>query len=313
MKYETSFSSFPMKKVTLSALAALALALHAGPAANAAVPASSAQPSAVGSSTASNQVYNQFESLLKKGRQVEAIKYLNANIAKVSRQQATLMVLHLENELVKVHSGAINVLSDPKWQAEIDSVYKPGDTFMSVLYKVKDWNLRSALKNLSEMNYRLETSEGLYYPVIRYAAFQKYGKYVAADIKAYIDIMTVETEKAAAKDGAIAIGYQELANRALAQERFIASYPGSNRASQVKSLFKNYKAMTFYGLNNTPLFHYDTKKMQPNAIKGYELILQANKGKTSGYLKLLQQFMEVAKDNGYKLTPEVDKFRKANV
>ncbi|ANE45679.1 hypothetical protein SY83_04480 [Paenibacillus swuensis] len=305
--------SFPVQKVALSALAVLTLALQVGPVASTSAAASDAQPVAVTSAAASNQVYNKFEALLKKGQLQQAIDYLDANIGKASKYQATIMVLHLENALVKALPGRVDKLAKPEWQTEISKVYRPGDSFQTVANKVKNSSLRTALKDASEMNYRLETAEGFYFPVVRYAAFQKYGNYITADIKTYLDIMTAESEKAVAKDAALLLGYQELANRALAQERFVTMYPSSNRTAQVKNLLHNYKTMTFYGLNNTPLFDYETKTMQANAKKGYTLILQANKGKSSGYLKLLQQFMDVVAEHDYKLTPEVEKFRKVNV
>ena len=53
--------------------------------------------------------------------------------------------------------------------------------------------------------------------------------------------------------------------------------------------------------------------MQPNAIKGYNLILERNTGAKSDYLSILVKFMAAAKAHDYKLTPEVTAFRKANV
>lgn len=55
-----------------------------------------------------------------------------------------------------------------------------------------------------------------------------------------------------------------------AQETFLSQYPHSNRAQAVKKLYELYSFYTFYGTNNTPLFIYETKKIQPNAKKGYQ-------------------------------------------
>jgi hypothetical protein len=125
--------------------------------------------------------------------------------------------------------------------------------------------------------------------------------------------MTVESDQASVKDAGLVIGYQQLVNRALTQERFVQQFPKSNRTAQVRSLFDNYKIYTFYGTNNTPLFDYESKKMQPNAIKGYTALLQYTKTGNSPYLNLLRKFMDLAADNDYKLTKEVEKFRSTNV
>ena len=108
-----------------------------------------------------------------------------------------------------------------------------------------------------------------------------------------MDIMTVESEKANVKDAGliIAIGIGSVA--AVAQERFVKQFPASNRTAQVDQLFNNYKILTFYGVNNTPLFDYETKIIQPNAKKGYNLILQWNKPENSPYLTTLEKFMKL--------------------
>lgn len=306
------------KSLTFAALAAMTLTLQAGTAQAAPMiskPAQYAAQAAIAvNSTSSKQVFNKYITLLQvKGQLPRAIAYLNEHIDEVSAYQASLMVLRLENAIVGVLPSFESRIAKDSIQTGINKVYKIGDSFADVISHTQDKKLKSLLQEASNNGLKLETAEGFYFPVVDYKGFQKYRAYTGADVKAYIDIMTVESEQPNVKDGGLMIGYQELATRTLSQESFINQFPSSNRTAKIKTLFNNYKILTFYGVNNTPLFDYDNNKMQPNAIKGYNLILERNTGAKSGYLSLLEKFMTAAKAHDYKLTPELTAFRKANI
>ncbi|UVI27571.1 hypothetical protein [Paenibacillus spongiae] len=305
------------KSFALAALAALTFTLQAGPAAAAgtesAQPQGSFNQTAAVNSTSADKVINQYEALLKQGKLPKAFSYLNEHIDEVTKYQAMILVLHLENAVKKALPSMVDRIGKTSVQTQINKVYKIGDSFADVIKRTNDKSLKALLQEAADSGFKLETAEGFYFPVVRYAALQKFNPYVTDDIKAYMDIMTVESEKASVKDAGLMIGYQELVNRALSQERFVKQFPSSNRIAQVKQLFQSYKILTFYGVNNTPLFDYDTKVIQPNAKKGYGLILKWNDTKSSPYLTTLQKFMNLLADQNDKLTEEVEKFRKANV
>lgn len=306
------------KSLTFAALAAMTLTLQAEAAQAAPMiskPAQYAAQAAVTvNSTSSNQVFNKYITLLQvKGQLPTAIAYLNKHIDEVSAYQASLMVLRLENAVVGVLPSFESRMAKDSIQSAINKVYKINASFADVISHTRDKKLKSLLQEASNNGLKLETAEGFYFPVVDYKGFQKYRAYTGADVKAYIDIMTVESEQANVKDAGLMIGYQQLATRTLSQERFIKQFPSSNRTAKIKTLFNNYKILTFYGVNNTPLFDYENNKMQPNAIIGYNLILERNKGAGSDYLSILEKFMAAAKAHDYKLTPEVTAFRKANI
>ncbi|MFC5650295.1 hypothetical protein ACFPYJ_14385 [Paenibacillus solisilvae] len=312
--------TMPTKTFTFATLAALTLALQAGTAGAAAAPAAKPAPYAAAASAgavnsaASNQIFNKYITLLQvKGQLPRAIAFLDTHIDEVSAYQASIMVLRLENAIVAGLPSFESGIAKPSIQTGINKVYKWKDSFADIISKTKDKKLKALLQEADNNGLKLETAEGFYFPVVDYKGFQKYRAYVGADVKAYIDIMTVEAEEPKVKDAGLMIGYQEIANRTLSQERFVKQFPSSNRAAKIKNLLHSYKILTFYGVNNSPLFDYDNNKMQPNAIKGYNMILERNKGTKSEYLFLLQQFMDLAKAHDYKLTDEVTAFRKAKL
>ena len=163
----------------------------------------------------------------------------------------------------------------PNVQDQMMKIYKWNDSFTQLMSCTKDKSLRSLLQQARDSGYRLVTIEGSLYPIMNYAAFEKYTSYVNQDIKQYIRIMAVETSNIASEDGALMIGYQDMLNRALNQEWFLNDFPKSNRKNQIQMLMNEYTLYTFYGLDNTPLFDYDTNVMVPNAQKVTKLSYSA--------------------------------------
>ena len=262
----------------------------------------------------STTIYKTFQSILyKKNGLPAADTYLESHINQVTTHHATLIVLQLENARNKALTAMTDRLLVPNVQDKMIKAYKWNDSFTQLMSRTNDTSLRALLQQARDSGYRLVMLEGSLYPIMNYMAFQKYISYVKPDIKQYINIMAVETSNLAADDGALVIGYQEILNRALNQERFLNEYPKSNRVQQVKNLMNNYTLYTFYGLNNTPLFDYETNKMTTNAQKGYKAVLQRNSSEDSAFLTKLEKFMDIVTEAKFEKTATVEKWLEQNV
>ncbi|MHA6533760.1 hypothetical protein [Paenibacillus sp. BAC0078] len=311
-----------MKKIhtILSIAIAAAVGLQSGLAGHVLAEGSGSSPggaSAAGSKAASvvtgshaDAVYKTALTLLASSAKLpEAIQYLNSNIYAVTPYQATILTLKLEN----LHKAALKAweskFSSSITQRKLTSVYKAGISMAKLAESTEDVSLRSLLKSAGESGYKLETAEGSFFPVIDYAAYRKYKLYVTSDIRDYISIMGTEADLPSSKDNGLIISWGDVAARALAQEQFIQSYPKSNRISAVKALYSMYVINTFYGQNNTPLFHYDNLEMDLEAQKAYSGILTKNTG-SSPFLQKLEGFMKLMKENDYKLDDGVKQYLK---
>lgn len=260
-------------------------------------------------------VYNEtLKLLVTSGKLPEGIHYLNSNIYAVTPYQASLMTLRLEN----LHKLRLPVwtskFSSSDIQRKLASIYKEGISMAKLAESTEDISLSTLLKSAGESGYKLETAEGSFFPVIDYSTYSKYKLYVTDDIRDYITIMAVESELPSSKDNGLIISWNDVAARALTHEQYIHAYPKSNRITAVKSLYSTYVADTFYGQNNTPLFHYDNHQMDLEAQKAYDAILAKEEGNsTSLFLKKLEGFMKLLKDNGYKLDTGVEQYLKSEV
>jgi hypothetical protein len=307
--------SFQNKGVrTLLTATAIAMLLQTAVAPVAGIASAAPATNTKVTSAASSAIYKSSQTMLyKKNGLPAADRYLESKISQVTPYHATLMVLQLENARFKALDAITDRMLVPNVQDQMQKMYKWNDSFTQLMSRTKDKNLRSLLQQARDSGYRLTAIEGSLYPIMNYAAFDKYTSYVNKDIKQYIRIMAVETNNISTEDGGLMIGYQEMLNRALNQEQFLKDFPDSNRKNRVQMLMNEYTLYTFYGLDNTPLFDYDTNIMDANAQKGYKAVLQRTASEDSDFVKKLDAFMNVVAESKFEKTEAVDKWLEQNV
>ncbi|MDO7786206.1 hypothetical protein [Desulforamulus aquiferis] len=251
-----------------------------------------------------NAIMNDFNSLVQKDSAVDEIaNFINNNISDVSKEDASRMVDKFEIIHKKNLSQLENMFFEDSVQNKINLEYKA----IIAQTDIKDAELKELLAKTKNSGYKIETAEGSYFPIIDYDFYKNFSSYVTSDMKDYIDIMAVESNKVPAKDGALVIEWDEVLKRALNQEKFIQTHKDSVKINEIKQLHKKYATFALYGLNNTPLFSYDTKTLDPKAREVY-LNTVTNAG-DSDFLKTLDGFLNLVKDNNFMLTNEAEKYR----
>ncbi|MEK3796163.1 hypothetical protein MKX42_30945 [Paenibacillus sp. FSL R7-0204] len=307
------------KHAVLSAAITLLIGLQAGAAVPAGAEGSGSSRTGTSGAAASAKTASHAEAvykgalpLLSSGNLPGTIAYMKTKLYAVTPYQATVLTLKLEN----LHKALL-----PSWEKKFSSsdiqrklltVYRGGVSMQKLAEGTDNAALRTLLQNAGESGYKLDTAEGSFYPVIDYAGYRKYKPYVTEDISSYISIMAAESDLPPSKDNGLIIAWGEVADRALTQEQFIQTYPKSNRVQAVKTLYNQYAVNTFYGQNNTPLFHYDNLEMDLEAQKAYTSILAKNSS-TSAFLQKLEGFMKLMKSNGYLLDDAAEQYLKTEV
>ena len=258
-------------------------------------------------------IMNEFNHMMQKNDITarEIIKFMDDNIASVSRQDASTMIMALE----KTQQLRLPKLQDEfadygMIQKTLTKDYR-GALTDSYINGIQDKETKDLLLATKNNGFKIETAEGFYFPVIDYSFYKKYRTNVSPDMAAYIEIMAVESDKTPLKDAALTIGWEEVLKRASSHEGFLKMYGNSAKADDVKKLLKTYLITALYGANNTPLFSYEDKEMVPAAKKAY-LESEFNESK-GAFSKIMQEYIDVLKKNNYKLTREVDDYRKQAV
>jgi hypothetical protein len=238
----------------------------------------------------------------------DVFEFLNENAKVLSKENVALIINDLEKlqkEYLPKIEEKYNV--DQELQTELAKQYMVNKD-ISDLKKTENEALKSLIDETIKSGYKVETAEGMFFPIIDYSVYKNYSSYLPEDIKDYIEIMAVESDKVPAKDAALVIGWNEMIERASKQEAFINKYANSSKLADVKQLYNKYLTFTFLGLNNTPLFSYEEKLMVEEAKTAYINIDYSTND--SEFKNKLNDFMGLLKDSNYKLTPQIDEYRK---
>lgn len=252
---------------------------------------------------------NEYQSFITKAdiQPVNLMHWLDQNIGAVSSDKAGEMVLKLE----QMQQAKLS-----EWQATFErgivqtalfEVYRQNGWTLANLGGIQDAEAKAIVTEAIRNGYKVETAEGMFFPVVDYTVYQKYQDRLSPDLVEYLEIMAVESEQMPAKDAALVIGWDEVLKRARRQEAFLKEYPSSAQAGAVRQLLKRYVMFALFGSNNTPLFSYETGEINGKAkIAFHQETWRTEDGRFS---TLLSQYLKVLEENNYRLTAAVNEYR----
>lgn len=200
-------------------------------------------------------------------------------------------------------------------QALLQLKWPPTDDAIAAL---KNEKARTAAQETIAGGYKLETAEGFIFPVVDYGKLKRFDAYATPAMRDYIALLATESDAKTAADGGLVISWPELADRALAAEQYVRDYPDSKEKNAAGSLYLQYVRDLLIGLDNTPIFDFDTFKLNADVKAEYEKIVAEHANTTTG--ELVQSFLNVmgkTKDAVFKKgaggqqqnIPEVQSFR----
>ncbi len=196
------------------------------------------------------------------------------------------------------------------------------DTLNNNLYKLPDYEAISTLiyddanrkpeglafeKKMNQNALLVKTSEGAVYldrdapQLLTY-----FGNYVTPAMKEYLGQFIAEEQQELSEDAAIVIPISDLANRLVFWDEFIAKYPQHIFAQTATSKRDVYLLFLLTGLDNTPSFDFESKKINKDYMDAYTMILSTHPNMPSA--KVINEFVELLKKNNYTHTATVDEF-----
>lgn len=238
----------------------------------------------------------------------ELSQYLDEKVDRLSQEKAALFVTGLERVQRAKLPQWEKKFENERLQQELARVYQETGWRLRDFSSIQDAQLREIVEEAINNGYKVETAEGFFFPVIDYTFYDKYHTAVTPDLAVYYEIMAVESEQAPVKDAALMIQWKEVLNRALRQEEFIRECSSSPQVPAIKKLLKRYATFALFGCDNTPLFSNNTKQMNHEAKTAY---LKNDWDEAKGsFSTLIKEYLKVLKVNNYRLTPDVEEFRK---
>ncbi|WP_160496646.1 hypothetical protein [Paenibacillus dendrobii] len=224
----------------------------------------------------------------------EVIAFLDANMPKVNSEQGDQLFMELEKfydrYVPSLNDNFLTMLSKPETAQKMNEIGYPMD-----INNIKgDDTLKQWLLDQQKGGLALGNTEGQFYWKVDYKTLHKYDKYVSNDIKSYIALKALETEKNYFEDGTIAITREELGDRILKAEYYLTEHPDGLRAKEVLQIYKQYL--------NTYLtdYRYDaiddkTLKLLPTVKKSYQSFMSEHPDSKTTIL--VKKYLEVIDKN----------------
>ncbi|MEJ6951990.1 hypothetical protein [Natronospora cellulosivora (SeqCode)] len=243
----------------------------------------------------------------------EVFNFIEDNIYFLSETNATQLLVEFEDLQRKKLNQIEEYFYKSDMQMRIDQIVENKDTNQmkkSEILKINDEEVKDLLMVVKNSAYKIKKTEGMYYPVIDYTVYEYYIENVnlSNDLVDYLSFMIVELNNPPAKDAALLISWEEVLDRGYKLADFIYKYPNSLRKEEVKLLYNRYLYFTFYGLDNTPLFDHNSRKMSEELR--YTYINFVNSNYDNIYTKVLKQFLDLLEEHNYVLTSYVDNYIK---
>jgi hypothetical protein len=177
-------------------------------------------------------------------------------------------------------------LSEAKWPFTEDQIAG-----------IKDDSVRSLVEQTIAGGYKLEITEGYAFPVVDYGKLLSFGDRVTTPMKAYLDLMAMESDEKTASDGGFVISLEELSRRTLAAESYVATFPDTAERKKAENRFIQYLNFYLIGLNNSPIFDYETFILLPEVKSQFEQMVASHSGTVTGQLaKQMLDILNKSKD-----------------
>lgn len=163
--------------------------------------------------------------------------------------------------------------------------------------QIKDEQARALVQEAIDGGYKLETTEGMYFPVVDYGKLKRTDARVTAAMKDYVALLAVESDQKSASDGGLVIERSEVAARAAQAEAYVAAHPDAPERKQAEDLFATrYIPFLLMGLDNTPVFDFDTFKIDTQVKTALEKAAADHPGTVTA--KLAQEFLAILDKTG---------------
>jgi hypothetical protein len=142
------------------------------------------------------------------------------------------------------------------------------DTVIEKNPKAKDF-----LNNMQRNGFTLAIEDGTAYVKVDYDFYlQQFAPYVSGTMKSYLQQSDKEEKEGYMSDGGLTISPSSLADRIVFWENFLQQHPGFSFGALIQSKLVEYTTFLLEGVDNTPLFRYNSKELNPAYQTAFEHI-----------------------------------------
>jgi hypothetical protein len=248
-------------------------------------------------------IFSEFINMVNDGKKPSELKaYMDSEISKLPVDKADEMILAFE-EIQSVYEGYYQrqVLSG-EYAGAVNRAASKG-IGSDIIDRIEVESLKNLLKEVFNGGYKLIEREGSIYPVQDYSLLKAYSSYLSPQVSEYINVKAAESDKPIAIDGALAVSWDELAERLLKMEEFIEAYPDFPRYKGIANRYNFYIRFYLTGIDNTPAYDHSTKKYKDEVIASFKKLI--NEHGDSQTAKWVKEFLDMLEANDYMYSDQV--------
>ncbi|MDQ2086065.1 DUF3298 domain-containing protein [Herbivorax sp. ANBcel31] len=238
----------------------------------------------------------------------EALFFIGENIKKASLEDATTMILSFEEIQDKYIGIYEEMLIDNEIQQKLFDAF--GNKFnREKVEKINDVNLVSLLTEIIDGGYMIINLEGLFTVVKDYSVLEEYSEYLTDDIKDYIALKVDESESFKGLKTGQNLSWEQVKDRIISYEKYIETHPDSLKEYVISNEHMYFWHSYIFGFDGMPAFNYSTNKINDELIQSYrEFVVENEKSETA---KIIEDYLEVLEKNNYRLSEEIDEYRRS--
>lgn len=251
------------------------------------------------------ELMNQYQVLINEKKPARDLTgFIESNKTNLSRENLDKTVLKLIEVLENGIQDYDNKILSLETKVDINK-YRYQD--LAQLRNIREDSIINLLQDAYSNGYKLAASEGSYYFEVDYSKIlNDFGSFALDDTAGYLVIMSEEYGRHTAVDAALVISPDELANRIVRTKKFIDRYPAFTRIEQVKMFHRNYLKAYLLGLDNTPLFDFQSKKAKEYFLESYRNTVDGHKG--TELAAVVEEHLALLEKSDYTRSEEIMNF-----
>lgn len=226
--------------------------------------------------------------------------FLNSNYSDVSGSLADAVYIIFYNFMFRMEvEGEFYTLTDKiEWKNE---------DYENIAHGTFDMNSYPLTKSLAENGFRLETGEGMIFPVSDWQrSFAFFGEKVTPVMKTYLNQYVLENNARDSDDGGLMIPLTEIVKRAAFWEKFNKENPWfvMNTTTLISEQWT--RAVVISGMDNTPMYNFETKAINDEFKSVWAAVPQQYPGTILA--QRCKEISDLCAANGWKYTEAVEKW-----
>ena len=220
------------------------------------------------------------------------------SIENLDESKADTMILDYEGYLIQDLNPLLKQYENANNNPDLSKLFETG--IKESMASIEDVELKDLLNKTLDSGYLILKGGGYIYPEIDYSEILKHREYISPEVVDYLEIMEEETKNRYTYGGEIEISLEELLNRSLKAENYLARNNDSASSNKIYELYIQYINGAILGTGNPyVLANEGTSIIKDEILNEYKTFATINKDSRTS--EILQEYINILEDNNNEM------------